>query len=122
MVAWMLRILLVAALLGSAGVHFVLWRDGFSDIDVIGPLFLVNVVAGVVIAVLVLAWRHRLAALMAIGFGAVTLGAYLLSLTVGLFGVQERFRTQAEVWGVVTEVLCVLFGAALLLRRQPGLA
>lgn len=126
MVAWLLRILVVLGLLGSAWVHWDLWaEEGFDDIDTIGPLFLVNVVAGVVLAIAVLVWRHWLPVLGAIGFGAVTLGAYLLSLTPsGLFGVREQFATDAETWGVVTEAGCVVFGIALLfaqrVRRKQG--
>lgn len=118
MVAWMLRVLAVAGLLGSAWVHYALWRDGFSDTPVVGPLFLVNAVAGVVIALAVLFWRHWLPALATAGFGAATLGAYVLSVTVGFFEIHEQFQTPAEVWGVVTEAGCVLFGVALLVVRR----
>ncbi|KAA9148839.1 hypothetical protein FPZ12_044410 [Amycolatopsis acidicola] len=116
MVAWVLRVLVALGLLGSAWVHYDLWANqGFSDIDTIGPLFLVNVVAGVVLALAVLFWHHWLPVLGAIGFGAVTLVAYLISLTPGgLFGVHEEFRMASEVWGVVTEAGCVVLGIALL--------
>ncbi|NKQ53680.1 hypothetical protein HFP15_12400 [Amycolatopsis sp. K13G38] len=119
MTAWLLRVLVILGLLGSAWVHYDLWANqGFSDIQTIGPLFLVNVVAGVVIALAVLAWHHWLPALAAIGFGAVTLVAYLVSLTpAGLFGVHEQFKMASEVWGVVTEAGCVVFGIALLLAQ-----
>ncbi|MTD59252.1 hypothetical protein [Amycolatopsis pithecellobii] len=125
MVAWVLRALVVLGLLGSAWVHYDLYANqGFSDIQTIGPLFLVNVVAGVVLAVAVLLWHHWLPVLGAIGFGAATLGAYLISLTPGgLFGVHEQFVMASEVWGVVTEAGCVVFGIALLLlmvRSRTG--
>lgn len=123
-VAWALRVLVVLGLLGSGWVHYDLWsRQGFSGIPAVGPLFLVNVVAAVVIAVAVLLWRHWLPVLAAIGFGAATLGAYLVSLTPGgLLGVHEEFRTAAEFWGVVTETSCVVLGVALLVvrRREPA--
>ncbi|WP_199433176.1 hypothetical protein [Qaidamihabitans albus] len=118
MVGWVLRLLVVLGLLGSAWVHLVVWLDWARDTAVVGPLFLVNVVAGVVIAIGVLAWRHWLPALAAVGFGAATLLAYVLSLTVGFFGVQEQFRTQAELWGVITEAACIVFGIALLFVRE----
>lgn len=120
MVAWLLRALVVLGLLGSAWVHYDLYANqGFADIPTIGPLFLVNVVAGVVLAVAVLVWHHWLPVLGAIGFGAVTLIAYGISLTPGgLFGVHEQFVMASEVWGVVTEAGCVVFGAALLFTRS----
>lgn len=111
-----LRGLLALALLGAAAVHLLEWNDWAKAEAVVGPLFLVNVVAGIVIAVGVVVWRHWLPLLAAVGFGAATLGAYLISLTVGLFGVTEQFTTAAEVWGVVTDVGCMLFGAILLIR------
>ncbi|PKW17124.1 hypothetical protein [Saccharopolyspora spinosa] len=115
---WILRVLVAAGLLGSAWVHLVVWFDWAGDTDVIGPLFLVNLVAGVVIAVAVLIWRHWLPVLAAVGFGAATLLAYWLSVTVGLFGVQEQFATSEEVWGVITEAGCIVFSAALLAARS----
>ncbi|MCU1680174.1 MAG: Conserved putative rane protein [Amycolatopsis sp.] len=121
MISWLVRVLVAAALLGSAWVHYDLWRNGFSDIAVIGPLFLVNAVAGVVIAVGVLAWSHWIPAFLAAGFGASTLGAYVLSVTVGLFNVQEQFTTQAELWGVITEAVCIVLGIALIVMAvRPG--
>ncbi|UMP03881.1 hypothetical protein [Amycolatopsis sp. EV170708-02-1] len=118
MIRWLLRAVVAAGLLGSAWVHYVVWQDWASETDVVGPLFLVNVVAGVVIAIAVLAWHHWLPALAAIGFGLATLGAYVLSLTTGFFGVSERFTTQAELWGLITEVACVVFALPLLLNRE----
>lgn len=115
MTAWLFRVLLIAGLLGSAAVHLIVWLDWARATPIIGPLFLVNVAAGVVIAIAVLVWRHWLPVLAGIAFGAGTLAAYVMSLTVGLFGVHEQFATSAEVWGVVTEVTCVVAGGVLLL-------
>jgi hypothetical protein len=118
MIGWILRILVALGLLGSAWVHLVVWQDWVRYDDVVGPMFLVNVVAGPVIALLVLAWRtHWLPELAGLGFGAATLGAYVLSLTTGFFGIEEQFRTDEEVWGVITEAACVVFAAMLLLLR-----
>ncbi|TDD02457.1 hypothetical protein E1181_22960 [Saccharopolyspora terrae] len=118
MVGWILRALVALGLLGSAWVHWVVWQDWAKDMAVVGPSFLVNVVAGVVIAIAVLLWRSPLPAIAAIAFGLATLAAYALSLTVGFFGVQEQFATSEEVWGVITELGCVVFGTALLLTRD----
>lgn len=122
---WALRILVALGLLGSAWVHLDLWLTGYREIDVIGTLFLVNVAAGVVIAVSVLAWRHWLPALAALGFGASTLGAFVLTLTVGLFGIRNVLGSFHTILGIgvqtfaaVTEVVCIAGGIALLLRRE----
>lgn len=118
MVGIVLRVLVVLGLLGSAAVHLLEWNAWARDTAVIGPLFLVNVVAGIVIAAAIIVWPHWLPPLAAVGFGLATLGAYVLSLTVGLFDVKNQFTSTAEIGGVITEVGCVLFGAAILLRQD----
>jgi hypothetical protein len=118
MISWVLRALVAAGLLGSAGVHLAVWLDWAREIHILGPLFLLNVISGAVLAVAVLAWRHWLPPLAAVGFGVATLVAYVVSLTVGLFGVREQFATREELWAVITEAACVVFGLALLLPRR----
>ncbi len=123
-----LRILTAAGVLVSGAVHLQLWLDGYSDIDVIGPLFLLNAGAGLVIAVMVLAWRHWLPLLAAVGFGASTLVAFVISATVGLFGVHETWTGGAVLTAAASELAAVVFGVAagaqellprLASRRQP---
>ena len=84
----------------------------------LGVLAALLVAVVIAIALLVLLLRHWLPALAAVGFGAATLSAYVLSLTVGFFNVREQFVSQAEVWSVITEVGCVVFGAALVFVRD----
>lgn len=117
--ATLLRVLLAAAVAVSAVVHLVLWQDGMRDVDVVGPAFLVNGVGGLAIAVAVIAWRHWLPLLAAVGFGAATLGAYVMSMTVGFFGVREQVWTAEAVVSAVTEVAAIVLGvAALLVERR----
>jgi hypothetical protein len=96
---WALRIAGALLLLAMAWIHWDLWRDGYRTIDVIGPAFLLDVVAGVVLALAalvapprLLSWAAALGALAAAG----TLVALLLSTTVGLFGFTES--TAAALW------------------------
>ncbi len=114
-----LRWVTASAVLVSGLVHLRLWWfDGFAEIDVIGPLFLLNAVAGVVIAAATVAWRHWLPLLASVGFGAATLGAFVISTTVGLFGVQERW-VGAPVWiAAVSEALAVLAGGLALVAES----
>ena len=111
------RVLAAVAVLVSAGVHLYLWDDGYKDVDVIGPAFLLNAAGGVVIAVLLLAWSHWIPAFLALGFGASTLGAFILSTTVGLFGLQESWEGWYVWVAAVSEVCAVVLGALLL---QPA--
>lgn len=107
--AWAARWITAAAVLVSAVVHLYLWNEGMRDVDVIGPAFLLNGVGGAVIAVAVVAWRHWLPLLAAAGFGAATLGAYVMSRTVGLAGVHETIWTTEAVISAVVEVLAIVF-------------
>ena len=109
-----MRWIAAAGVLVSGLMHLWLWYDGFRDIAWIGPLFMLNAVAGVVIAVLVVWWRSWLSALLAIGFGASTLVAFLLSATVGLLGVHEIFLGTTQITCLVAEIVAIVAGLAVL--------
>lgn len=111
--------LAVVGLLVSGAVHLWLWSfNGYRDLDVIGPAFMVNAVAAVVIAGLVLRWHHWVPPLLAIGFGLSTLGAFVTSATVGLFGVHERWTGVAVLTAAAAEVLVVLASVAVLAHER----
>jgi hypothetical protein len=114
------RLLTAAAVLVSAAVHLYLWFDVFSGEPVVGPAFLLNAGGGLVIAILLVRWRHWLPALLALGFGVSTLGAFVVAATVGLFGVHEHW-TGWPVWtAAVTEAVAIVGGALLLARTLPA--
>ena len=122
----MMRVVAAVAALVSAAVHFYLWYfEDFRASNVIGPAFLLNAVAGVVIAVLLLLWRHWVPLFLVVGFGASTLGAFVISATVGLFGVHEQWRG-FYVWAAaLSEIVAIIAGLiaarseGYLSRRQP---
>lgn len=107
----LLRALTAAAVLLSAVIHLEQWFAGYRDLEFIGPAFLVNAVAGLVIAVLVLAWRSWWPLLAAAAFGAATLGAFIMSATVGLFDVQQQVMDTPQVLSVVAESAAIVFAA-----------
>ena len=121
---WALRILGAALLAAMGWIHLDLWLDGYRTIDVIGPAFLLNTIAGFGLAVLVLVtprpllrWVAALGALTALG----TLAGLLLATTVGLFGFVES--TAADLWweSFWVEVAAVVVHgalAALVARRR----
>ena len=114
-----LRILAAAAVLVSAAVHLHLWFDVFRHAHVIGPAFMLNVVGGTIIAVLLVTWRHWIPLLLAVGFGASTLGAFIIATTAGLYGVQEHW-TGWQVWtAAACEVVAILAAGAVLLQENP---
>jgi hypothetical protein len=98
-VLWGLRIVGAALLAVMGWIHLDLWLTGYRTIAVIGPAFLLNVIAGFGLAVLLLVtprqflpWVATLGALTCLG----TLTALVVSTTVGLFGFVET--TAASLW------------------------
>jgi hypothetical protein len=73
---------------------------------------MLNAVGGVVIAILLLRWRSWVPLLLAVGFGAATLGAFAFSVTVGLFGFQETLGGVSQWIAAVSEVVAIVAGAA----------
>src|SRR5271170_4310257 len=107
-----------AALLVAAGaIHLDLYLTGYRTIPTIGPLFLLQVIAAFVLAAAIAATGSWLAAAAGAGFAVSTLGGYLLSLWVGLFGFTE-VRTTA---GIVAGIIDVAAFATLALAAAPGL-
>jgi predicted lipoprotein with Yx(FWY)xxD motif len=91
-----------AALLIAAGaIHLDLYLTGYNSIPTIGPLFLLQVIAAFALAIVIPATGLRLAYLAGAGFAIATLGGYLLSLKVGLFGFTEVRTTAGIVAGVI---------------------
>jgi asparagine N-glycosylation enzyme membrane subunit Stt3 len=118
------RTVAAAAVLVSAYVHLYEWLNGFRHDNVMGPLFAVNVVAGVVIAVLLFTWQHWLVPFLAFGFGASTLGGFAIATTsAGLFGTHEKWQG-AYVWlAAVSEAVAIIAGLVALsreYRRTPA--
>jgi len=115
-----IRFVGAAAVLVSAAVHLYLWFDGFRDLNVVGPAFMLNAVGGAVIAVLLVTWRSWVPALLTLGFGVGTLGAFILATTVGLFGLHEHWLGWAVWTAAVAEVVAIVVGALLLVRDLPA--
>lgn len=114
------RGLTAAGVLLSASVHFDLYAlEGFKQIAVIGSLFLLNSIGGLVIALGVLLWRSWLPGLVAAGFGATTLGAFWWSVELGLFGVHEIPSGPAEILAEVAEAGALVFGLVTVLLAIP---
>jgi hypothetical protein len=81
-----------SALLASSGViHLQLWAMGYRTISTIGPLFLLQGVAGISLAALLLLWRRLLVVVVGAGFMVATIGGLLTSVYLGLFGFMDTF-------------------------------
>jgi predicted lipoprotein with Yx(FWY)xxD motif len=123
---WRTAILRVAGaglLLAIGAIHLDLYLTGYRTIPTIGWLFLLQVIAAFALglAVLVIPGRlvlaGRLAAAAGAGFAVATLGGYLLSVWIGLFGFKE-VRTTAGIVAGVLEVAA--FAALAMLALAPA--
>jgi hypothetical protein len=111
-----LRYTAAVAVLVSVAIHLALWLQGMRSVHVIGPAFLLNIAGGIVIAVLLVRWRHPGAGVLAACFGAATLGAFTLASTIGLFGDHESWQGFSVFAAATVEIAAMLAGLAILLE------
>lgn len=104
----LLRLGCVALLAWIGYIHLHLWQEGYRQIPTNGPLFLLDAAAGFVLAAALLVWPRPLVALLAAGYSAVTLGALLISLSVGLFGFRESFSASFVAQSLIAETITTL--------------
>ncbi|MCR1786598.1 hypothetical protein KVF89_28950 [Nocardioides carbamazepini] len=107
-----MRVIGALAAVVTAAVHLYLWFDGVRDQGTVGALFVVNVVAGAVIAVLVVAWRSWVPLLLLAGLGATTLVAFVIATTGGLFGIHTTWDSWYAWVAALSEVAAVLAAVA----------
>lgn len=121
-VLMVMRILSAIVLLAVGGIHLYLVFDGVGG--VLGVFFVLNAIAGLVLAIGMLVLRGRLltiAAILSLLFVIATLLALVLALTVGLFGITETWSFTLVPETVVVEAIgIVVLGIATLvaLRTQ----
>jgi hypothetical protein len=114
-----LRVTGAGLLIATAAIHLDLYLTGYRTIPVIGGLFLLQVIVGFLAGTVVLVTGSRLAAAGGAVFAPATLGGYLLSVWIGLFGFTE-VRTTAGIAAGVIEVAAFAALAALAARPRPS--
>jgi predicted lipoprotein with Yx(FWY)xxD motif len=126
--AWVqviLRVVGSGLLIATGAVHLDLYLTGYRTIPTIGWLFLLQVISAFALGLAVLAIPGRLviASRLAAAAGALfalsTLGGYLLSVWIGLFGFQEVSTTAGIVAGALEVAAFVVLAA---LALGPGLS
>src|SRR5580700_10304747 len=126
--AWaqvILRVVGSGLLIATGAVHLDLYLTGYRTIPTIGWLFLLQVIAAFALGLAVLAIPGRLviASRLAAAAGALfalsTLGGYLLSVWIGLFGFKEVSTTAGIVAGALEVAAFVVLAA---LALGPGLS
>jgi len=109
----------------SAFIHFHLWGGAgdYRAIPTIGPLFLLQSIAGLVIGVGVVAVRRLWAAAVGIAFSLLTVAGFLLSVARGLFGFKDSwlapFAKEAFTIEVMAAAVLMLAAGLCLLGSVP---
>jgi hypothetical protein len=110
-------------LVWSAVIHLQLWADGYQDISVIGPLFLIQAIASIILAVAIVAFRRLVLLAAGAVAGLATAAGLLLSVYDGLFGYTESLAVPYAVLSLAVEftaAFVLLAAAALLALAQPA--
>jgi len=106
---WALRILSAVLLLAAGGIHLYLVFNGVGG--VLGVMFTLNAIAGLVLAIAMVVLRGRLlqlATVLSLLFLIASLGALLLALTVGLFGITSTWDFMLVPETVIVESIGVV--------------
>ncbi|MFC4244346.1 hypothetical protein ACFOYW_13280 [Gryllotalpicola reticulitermitis] len=104
-----MRVISAILLLVTGLIHLFLVFDGVGGL--LGVLFVLNAVAGVVLAVAMMLLRGRLlaaATVLSLLFLVASLLALLLALTVGLFGITETWTFTLVPETVIIEAIGVI--------------
>src|SRR5260221_7511299 len=111
-----------ATLLAAAGAtHLDLYLPGYRSIPAIGWLFLLQTITAFGLAIVIAVSRTWLASAAGAIFALSTLGGYLLSVWIGLFGFREVRTTAGIVAGVVeVAAFAALAAASLEAARRAG--
>jgi plastocyanin len=104
----------------TAGIHLDLYLTSYRHIPTIGWLFLLQIIAAVLLAIAVVVVPGPLAPAAGAGFAISTLGGYLLTLWVGLFGFQEVRTTAGLVAGLVEVAAFGILGYVALAALPGG--
>jgi uncharacterized protein YacL len=92
----------------SSFIHFHLWQKvGYRNIPTIGPLFILQSVAGLILGLLV-AFVHRLwSAVLGIGFVVSTMVGFVISVEHGLFGFRDAWSSPFAHMASLVEIATV---------------
>lgn len=122
---WTVTVLALAGaamLIWSAWIHIYLWSNGYKDIRTIGPLFLAQGIACVLLAIPLVIWRALVLQVISAVTLIATAAGLLLSVNYGLFGLQESLKVPYTVQSLYVEFgggAVLLAGAAILALASP---
>lgn len=93
-----------AMVAASAIIHLHLWLQGYRHIHLIGPSFLLQVISGLILAVVLLVYRRLVSLLAGMAFCGGSVVALILSATVGFLGLHDGLGVPWAMWALVTEL------------------
>jgi len=101
----------------SSYIHFHLWQKvGYRHIPTIGPLFILQSIAGLVMGLVVIGVRRIWAAVLGAGFALSTLIGFLVSVEHGLFGFKDQWAAPYGHEAFAIEIATILvLGAGIVL-------
>lgn len=116
-----LRIVTAVLVLAGGLIHLQEWVNFIGDVPKIGPLFLLNVAASVVVAALLFVRRGWLGIVGAIGLSVGTFGGFLVARYGSLLGYSEpKWRTTAVLAAVLEVGAMATAVATLVAKRRSG--
>ena len=118
--SWYFGIAGAALLIASGSIHLDLYLTGYRSIPTIGWLFLLQIIAAYALAIAIPVTRSWLAAAAGAGFAISTLGGYLLSLKVGLFGFTEVRTTAGIVAAIIDVAAFAVLATAVIIALNLG--
>ena len=112
---WVLCLADAGLLVASGLIHLHLWDIAYRHVKTLDVLFLVQVVACLLLAIMLLVTRHLLVIAAAWLLMAGTIVGFILARTVGIFGFKLTFST-----GLANTVL-IVEAAALIMLAITGM-
>lgn len=101
-----------ALIVTSGAIHLHLGETAYRHVKTLGPLFIVQFGASVLIAVALLATRHVLVAAAGVALMAGTIVGFILARTVGIFDFKLPYSTTLANQVLVVEIAAVVVGTA----------
>ena len=125
-VRWTVNVLAWAGavlVLLSGLIHLKLWiNGGYQGISVIGPLFLIQGIAGILIAVALGIFRRMWLILVGAGYCVATVAGLLISVNFGLFGFKDSLLVPYATSSMIEEFIgggVLLVAAIVFLAGRP---
>jgi hypothetical protein len=109
---WVLFICDAGLLIASGLIHLHLWDIAYRHVKTLDQLFLVQVIAAILLAVVLLVTRHLLAVVASLLLMAGTVVGFILADTVGIFGFKLPYVTHLADTVLVIEIVAIVTLAA----------